>query len=81
MDEAQESPAESYSPWTVVRMVFDHLVAQGLHPVLSTEDPSEPAAALLRSLGIAASAAGDARVSTQLHEDLAELRARLLGEP
>lgn len=72
---------ESYSPWTVVNIVFKHLVEQGLHPVLGVEDPGEPAAALLRSMGIVASITGDVRVSVRLHEDLAALRARMLGEP
>lgn len=80
MDAAHGSPAESYSPWTVVNVVFDHLAAQGLHPVLGGGDPGEPAAALLQSLGITPSAAGDARVGQRLQDDLAQLRTRMLGD-
>ena len=40
---------ESYNPWTVVHVVFEHLADVGLHPVLgATGHPGEPAAELLR---------------------------------
>ena len=30
----QPSDPETYNPWTVVNLVFHHLAAEGLHPVL-----------------------------------------------
>ena len=44
---------ETYNPWTIVNLVFDHLVEHGLHPTLGAAGhPGEPAAELLRALGI-----------------------------
>ncbi|PXY28003.1 hypothetical protein [Prauserella muralis] len=75
-------PEETYSHWTVVNVVFTHLAEQGLHPTLGdTGDPGEPAAALLRALGIEPAAAGDARIGEGIRQELAELRAALLDEP
>ncbi|MEU8633952.1 hypothetical protein AB0C38_17395 [Amycolatopsis sp. NPDC048633] len=72
--------AETYNPWTIVNLVFTHLAEQGLHPVFGGEGhPGEPAAALLRALGITPTVEGDARVRTSVHSELAELRARMLG--
>lgn len=72
--------AETYNPWTIVNLVFTHLAEQGLHPVLGGEGhPGEPAAALLRALGITPTVEGDARVQAGIHDELAELRARMLG--
>lgn len=71
--------SEEYNPWTVVRCVFDHLSAHGLHPVLGeTGDPSEPAAALLRALGITPGqpALGDGHLARAVRDDLAALRAQ-----
>jgi hypothetical protein len=51
---------ETYNPWTVVNVVFHHLVEQGLHPTLGDSGhPGEPAAELLRALGIEPRAEGD----------------------
>jgi hypothetical protein len=73
---------ETYNPWTIVNLVFTHLAEAGLHPVLGGEGhPGEPAAALLRALGIAPTVEGDARVRAGIHSELAELRARLLDTP
>ena len=34
---------ETFNPWSVVNLVFEHLAAQGLHPVLGeTGDPGRP---------------------------------------
>jgi hypothetical protein len=72
--------AETYNPWTIVNLVFNHLAEQGLHPVLGGEGhPGEPAAALLRALGITPTVEGDARVRNGVQNELAELRARMLG--
>lgn len=73
---------ETYSPWTIVSVVFHHLVGQGLHPVLGESGhPGEPAAALLRTLGITPTAEGDARVRHETTERLAELRRAMLDDP
>lgn len=73
---------ESYNPWTVVHLVFEHLADAGLHPVLgATGHPGEPAAELLRCLGIRPDPQGDQRIAQQTQETLAELRERMLGAP
>ena len=72
---------ETYNPWTVVNLVFHHLAEQGLHPVLGDAgDPGDPAAALLRALGITPAAEGDARTTQGVRDELAELRARMFDE-
>ena len=79
---ADETPEETYSQWTVVRLVFDHLAEQGLHPVLGESgDPAEPAAELLRALGITPTVRGDSRVAQHVRDELAELRAAVMDEP
>ena len=79
MPEAQD--VETYNPWTVVNLVFSHLADQGLHPVLgSTGDPGEPAAQLLRALGIEPAAEGNRQVAVDIREHLATLRTAVLGE-
>jgi hypothetical protein len=81
MDRPGELQAETYNPWTIVNLVFHHLAGQGLHPVLgSTGDPGEPAAALLRALGIEPAAEGDRQASRAVRDHLAELRAALLDD-
>jgi hypothetical protein len=72
--------AETYNPWTIVNLVFTHLAEAGLHPTFGGEGhPGEPAAALLRALGIVPTVEGDARVQAGVHDELAALRARMLG--
>ena len=71
---------ETFNPWTVVNLVFDHLAEQGLHPVLGEPgDPSAPAADLLRALGIEPAAEGNRQVMPRRPEHLATLRAAVLG--
>ena len=73
---------ESYNPWTVVHLVFEHLADAGLHPVLgATGHPGEPAAELLRCLGIRPDPQGDRRLLEQTDARLAELREAFFGEP
>lgn len=69
---------ETYSPWTVVSLVFGHLTDEGLHPILGESgNPGEPAAALLRALGITPSNEGDGRISAANRAKLAEMRATM----
>lgn len=66
---------ETYNPWTIVNLVFEHLADQGLHPVLGeTGDPGGPAAELLKALGITPTAEGDRRIADYKRDRLAELR-------
>lgn len=75
------SENETYNPWTVVNVVFHHLVEQGCHPTLGAGGhPGEPAAELLRALGITPTVEGDARIVASRQEHLAELRTKVLGE-
>jgi hypothetical protein len=79
-DEARQQP--TYNPWTVVNVVFRHLTDQGMEPTLGVGgDPGEPAAELLRALGVVPAAEGDARVKEDVHQRLATLRATMLDEP
>ena len=71
-----EPQAETYNPWSIVNLVFHHLADQGLHPTLGESgDPGEPAAALLRALGIEPAAEGNRMESEQRKQRLAEIRA------
>jgi hypothetical protein len=72
---------ESFNPWSVVNLVFEHLAEQGLHPVLGeTGDPGAPAAELLRALGIEPAAEGNRRDSQQIQDHLAEIRNAVFGD-
>lgn len=74
--------AETFNPWTVVNLVFHHLAEQGLHPVLGEGgDPAVPATALLRAMGIEPGRNDEALTSESVQDELAEIRARMLGEP
>lgn len=66
---------ESYSPWTIVNLVFHHLVEQGYHPVLGEAGhPGRPAAELLRALGITPVVGGtDERVVQENRAKLAQM--------
>ena len=80
--ETNETPSETYSPWTVVNVVFTHLVDQGLHPTFGDAGhPGEHAAALLHALGITPNVEGDNRMTERTRDKLAELRAAVMGEP
>lgn len=73
-----ETNDESYSPWTVVSLVFGHLVDEGFHPTLGAGgNPGEPAADLLRAFGIRPTPEGDSRIGEATREKLAELRAAM----
>ncbi|MGQ0841611.1 hypothetical protein [Actinokineospora sp.] len=76
-----EPAAETYNPWSVVNLVFHHLADEGLHPVLGgTDDPGEPAAALLKAFGIEPMVEGNRQVSLAIKQQLTEIRAVMLGE-
>jgi hypothetical protein len=80
-DDGISSQGESYNPWTIVNVVFEHLADVGLHPVLgATGHPGEPAAELLRCLGIQPDPQGDQRLVQQKQDRLAELREAMFGE-
>jgi len=81
MDDRDDTGPEAYNPWSIVNLVFHHLAAQGLHPVLGAAgDPGGPAADLLRALGIEPAAEGDWQVSLRIRQQLADLRAALLDD-
>ena len=82
-DESQStSDAETYNPWSVVNLVFEHLVDQGLHPVLGESgDPSGPARELLAALGIEPRAEGNREVMKRVHAQLGELRTAVFETP
>ena len=81
MTDSNGPQPETYSPWTVVNLVFSHLVDAGLHPTLGgAGHPGEPAAALLRTLGITPTIEGDARTSERTRQHLAELRAAMMDD-
>ena len=72
---------ETYNPWSIVNLVFHHLADQGLHPTLGESgDPGEPAAALLRALGIEPAAEGNRQDSQRVQDHLAEIRNAFFGD-
>ena len=81
MDRPGEPQPETYNPWSVVNLVFHHLADQGLHPVLGDQgDPGAPAAQLLRAMGIQPAAEGNLKISQDVRDHLAEIRAAMFGE-
>jgi hypothetical protein len=72
----ETSAPETFNPWSIVNLVFHHLVSEGLHPVLGEAgDPGAPAAELLRALGITPAAEGSRQASEQTKRDLEKIRA------
>jgi hypothetical protein len=81
LDEARTPRPETYNPWSIVNLVFGHLAAEGLHPVLGDPgDPGVPAAELLRSLGIEPALEGNQQVSRHVQDQLAQIRDAMFGE-
>lgn len=80
MDQSDPARAATYNPWSIVNLVFRHLTEQGLQPVLGTADPGEPAAALLRALGVEPLAEGNRKVSEGVRQQLAEMRSVMFGD-
>ncbi len=76
-----EAADETFNPWTVVHLVFDHLAEQGLHPTLGEGgDPGAPAAELLQCLGIRPAPEGNRHVADKVQDRLAELRSAVFPE-
>jgi len=81
MDAAASSEAETFNPWSVVNLVFDHLAEKGLHPVLGESgDPAPAARDLLRALGIEPAAEGNREVMRGVRAHLAQLRTAVFDE-
>ena len=84
MDPRPESipvQVETYNPWSIVNLVFRHLAADGLHPVLGESgDPGKPAAELLRALGIVPAFESRPHVVTGVSAELARLREAFEAE-
>jgi hypothetical protein len=79
-DQSAAQPNETYNPWTVVNLVFHHLAAQGLHPVLGESgDPGRPAADLLRAFGIIPAAEGNRQLAEHIRGELEQLRNAVFG--
>src|SRR6476660_4181540 len=73
---------ETFNPWSIVNLVFHHLADEGLHPTLGESgDPGEPAAALLRALGIEPAAEGNRQVMAAVRLHLDQIRTAVLDEP
>jgi uncharacterized protein (DUF362 family) len=76
MESIDREPRETYNHWSIVNLVFHHLAAQGLHPVLGDAgNPGSAAAELLRTLGIEPAPEGNREVADDIKRRLAELRA------
>jgi hypothetical protein len=81
MDQPREPQPETFNPWSVVNLVFDHLVGEGLHPILGEAgDPGAPAAELLRSLGIQPAAEGNLKITQDVRDHLAQIRSAFFGD-
>ena len=73
--------AETYNPWSIVNLVFQHLATEGLHPVLGDAgDPGGPAAELLRALGITPAAEGNRQRVQGIRAELEQLRTAFFGQ-
>ncbi|HTZ94588.1 MAG TPA: hypothetical protein VMB74_19510 [Streptosporangiaceae bacterium] len=71
---------ETYNPWSIVNLVFHHLAAQGLHPVLGESgDPGAAATDLLRALGITPAADGNRQLAEHVRSELERLRIAMFG--
>ena len=81
MDQPGEPTPETYNPWSIVNLVFQHLADEGLHPILGEAgDPGAPAAELLRCLGIQPAREGNRQMSEDVQQHLAEIRTAVFGE-
>lgn len=81
MGAATGAQPDTYNPWSIVNLVFTHLAAEGLHPVLGDSgDPGPPARALLLALGIEPAPEGNRAVMRDVHAQLAQIRAVILDD-
>ena len=82
MSQVEPDGPETFNPWSVVHLVFEHLSDQGLHPTLgSGGDPSVPAAELLQAMSIEPALEGNREVHRAVRAHLAELRNAVLDPP
>jgi hypothetical protein len=80
MDGLGQPSPETYNHWSIVNLVFHHLAAAGLHPVLGEAgNPGIAAADLLRALGIEPVPEGNRQVSEEVRQRLSDLRAAAFG--
>jgi hypothetical protein len=81
VDRPAGSQYETYNPWSIVNLVFNHLAREGLHPTLGEGgDPGAPAAGLLRAMGITPAAEGNRQATDRVQEHLAEIRDAVFGD-
>jgi hypothetical protein len=81
VDRPAESQHETYNPWSIVNLVFDHLAREGLHPTLGEGgDPGAPATELLRALGITPAPEGNRKVADRVQQQLADIREAMFGD-
>ena len=79
--EPAESTCETFNPWSIVNLVFDHLAREGLHPTLGDGgDPGAHAAELLKCMGISPAAEGNRHVANRVQDRLAALRDAVFGD-
>ena len=78
----EDEGPETFNPWSIVHLVFEHLSDQGLHPTLGEGgDPAVHAAGLLRALAIEPAAEGNREVVRAVRAHLAEIRDVMFDEP
>jgi hypothetical protein len=81
VDRPAESQYETFNPWSIVNLVFEHLAQEGLHPTLGEGgDPGAPAADLLRAMGITPAPEGNRQVSDRVQKQLADIRDAMFGD-
>jgi hypothetical protein len=74
-----DDETETYNPWSIVHLVFEHLSEQGLHPTLGDGgSPGVHAEGLLRALSIAPAAEGNREVVRAVRAHLEEIRTVML---
>lgn len=73
---ADRPRGQTFNPWSVVNLVFNHLAEHGLHPVLGEAgDPSVPATQLLLALGIKPGQDHEGPGATLVQDELTRVRA------
>ena len=81
MDRPDEPQPETYNPWSIVNLVFDHLAEQGLHPVLGDQgDPGAPAGCPAHGVAPRPAAEGNLKISQDIRDHLAEIRTAMFGD-